>query len=158
MNLKNALLAVCATGTISGVATTAYSANQAGMSGHGWPNHFDGCFGSSFATMFNNCADTVGAQRLLIIPAQIFKKDFSFTYAVSANAGGNGSNGMTNCQAISIATNGNGASFSQIVSTNTSAASQFLNLGSVNVQPSFTLHFECRIAQGGGRVTSVGVD
>ena len=125
------------------------------MSGHGWPNHFDSCFGSSWALMQNNCSGSVGSQRLLIIPAQAAYWGYN---SVIAKAAGNGSNGMTNCQGISAWTGSDGQSgisFTSIVSTNMATAPQWLNLGAITVWPGGTMHFECFVAQGGGRVFSV---
>jgi hypothetical protein len=146
--------AVCAA-ALGGIPADGHAQTVAAMAGHGWPNHFDGCFGSSFATMFNNCGDTVGAQRLLIVPTQAYT--YGWYNNVYARAGGNGSNGQTNCQAMGIFPDGSGASFSTIVSTSFSSAIQLLPLGSVWVPTSGTLHFECRLAQGGGRVVNVEI-
>lgn len=125
------------------------------MQGHGWPNRFDSCFGSSWALMRNNCSGTVGSQRLLIIPTQSDWQTYDFVWAA---ASGNGSNGMTNCQGIvtNMTTSGQTAiAFTQRVSTSTSSSLQWLNLGKLNAFPYTPLHFECFVAQGGGTVYSV---
>ena len=125
------------------------------MQGHGWPNHFDGCFGSSWALMRNNCSGSVGSQRLLIIPTQARYWGYN---SVIARAAGNGSNGMTNCQGIStyVFSNDQGAvSFTQIVSTSVASSPQVLNLGPITVYPAGAMHFECFVAQGGGTVYNV---
>src|ERR1041385_237893 len=84
----------CAT-ALAGLPADGQAQTVPAMAGHGWPNHFDGCFGSSWARMVNNCSDTVGAQRLLIVPAQAYGYGwYNNTYA---RAAGNGSDGMTNC-------------------------------------------------------------
>lgn len=122
------------------------------MQGHGWPNHFDSCFGSSWSLMRNNCAGSVGSQRLLIIPAQVHEWGYD---TVLTRASGNGSNGMTNCQGIStyVFSTGQGAvSFTRIASTNMSASPQVLTLGHIDVYPAGAMHFECFVAQGGGTV------
>ncbi len=154
MKFTNFVLPVLAAVAIGGMpATTFAGAAQPAMSGHGWPNQFDTCFGSSFATMINNCSGTVGSSHLLIIPTIV---DPSGTYSLWAHATGNGSNGMTDCQGIGVDPNDSGVSFSQILSTNTSRTSQTLWLGSVTVPGGGTLHFECHLAQGGGSVINVG--
>jgi hypothetical protein len=121
------------------------------MAGHGWPNHFDGCFGSSWQMMQNNC----GVTRLLIIPAQGRYWGYN---SVLARAAGNGAGGMTNCQGITTFAGSTGQfadSFTQIVSTNTTATTQVLNLGSLPMFPAGVMHYECFVAPNGGRVFSV---
>lgn len=153
MKIKKLLLAAIGAVALGGVSTPARSDTQPAMAGHSWPNHFDTCFSSGFAMMTNTCAGTVGSTRLLIIP---FKTAFKLTpYAVTAYAGGNGSDGGTSCQAISVATNNSGIDFSEIVSTSTLSTVQLLDLGSIVVPIVGTLHFECRVAEGGGRVTDL---
>jgi len=127
----------------------------AAMQGHGWPNHFDSCFGSSWALMRNNCGGPAGSQRLLIIPTQARYWGYNSIYA---RASGNGVDTGTNCQGISTYTysTGQGAvSFTQIVSTSTSASPEVLNLGPITVYPAGTMHFECKVAQGGGQVFNI---
>jgi len=156
MKITKVVLPILAAVAIGGTPTTTFAgATQPAMSGHGWPDHFDKCFGSGFATMTNNCSDTVGNSRLLIVPTIV---DPSGTYLTWVHAAGNGSNGMTNCQAIGVTANNIGVSFSQILSTNTSKASQTLVLGWVTVPGGGTLHYECHVAQGGGSVINVGRD
>jgi hypothetical protein len=153
MRKINLFLAVVSAVALGNMGTNAHAMTQSGMAGHGWPNHFDTCFGSSFATMVNNCGGTAGSSHLLIIPIQVPAPGWYF-YA-GARAGGNGSNGLTDCQAIAISSSGGGYSFSQIVSSNTSTASQYLNLGAIYVPSGGTAHYECHVAQGGGRVINV---
>jgi hypothetical protein len=155
MKITKVFLAVTAAAAIGGVSTTTQASVQSAMAGHGWPNHFDTCFGSSFALMANNCSGTVGSTHLLIVPVQV---GAAGTYRVFARATGNGSNGATDCQAITVAGNANGFSFSQIVATNTSTTAQLLTLGSVSVPSGGTMHFECHLAQGGGRLINVEFD
>lgn len=62
-----------------------------GMSGHGWPHHFDTCFGSSWTMMVNNCSGSLGSTRLLIIPIQVPAP--GGWYFNGARVGGNGVNG-----------------------------------------------------------------
>lgn len=127
------------------------------MQGHGWPNHFDSCFGSSWALMRNNCGGSVGSQRLLIIPTQSYGAKYD---SIWVRASGNGSNGMTNCQGISATVRGDGQramGFTQIVSTNVSSSLQWLDLGSFQTYFEDTLHFECFVAQGGGTVYTISM-
>jgi hypothetical protein len=122
-----------------------------GMAGHGWPNHFDTCFGSSWQSMQNNC----GVTRLLIIPAQGVRPGYS---SVLVRASGNGASGMTNCQGISTFAGGGGVfadDFTQIVSTNTASTFQVLNLGNLLMFPASVIHFECFVAPSGGRVATI---
>jgi hypothetical protein len=149
------MLGILGAAALVGAPSVVYASEQSAMAGHGWPNHFDSCFTSSFALMANSCSGTVGSTHLLIVPAQVGP---SGTYRVFARATGNGSNGATDCQALAIASNGGGFSFSQIVSTNASKAVQLLTLGSVSVPGGGTLHFECHVAQGGGQVINVEFD
>jgi hypothetical protein len=154
MKISKVVLPVLAAVAIGGVPTTSFAgASQSAMAGHGWPNHFDTCFGSSFATMTNNCTGTVGSSHLLIIPLIV---DPPVTLSLWAHAAGNGSNGMTDCQGIGVNPADGGVSFSQILSTNTSRTAQTLFLGSVSVPGGGTLHYECHLAQGGGQVINVG--
>jgi hypothetical protein len=153
MKISTMMFPVLAAVAIGGMPATSFAgAAQAGMSGHGWPNHFDTCFTSSWAAMTNRCSGTVGSSHLLIIPTIV---DPPNTFTVWANATGNGSNGMTDCQAIG-ATITNGGTFSQIVSSNTSTTPQQLSLGTVVVFGHGTMHYECHVAQGGGTVINVG--
>ena len=127
----------------------------AAMQGHGWPNHFDSCFGSSWGLMKNNCGGPVGSQRLLIIPMEANGAKYT---SIWVRASGNGSNGMTNCQGISpfVYPDGQRAiGFTQIVSTNVSSSVQYLNLGSIDTLFHATFHFECFVAQGGGTVFNI---
>jgi len=152
MKINKFLLAVIGAVALGGISTPAHSDTQPAMAGHGFPNHFDTCFGSGFAMMTNNCAGSVGSTRLLIIP---FLPTSKFSYTVSAYASGNGSDGQTTCQAITVAPSNSSVDFSTIVSSSTSTAMQFLNLGTVAASIPGTLHFECRVAEGGGRVTDL---
>lgn len=145
------LLGFCVA-AIGGGSKQAHSDVQPAMAGHGWPNHFDTCFSSSWAMMVNNCAATPGDTRLLVIPYQTTS---SATYAASAMAGGNGSDGKTTCQAIAITSAGTSYGFSSRVQTSTSTAIQPLSLGSISVNSGGTIHFECDVAEGGGRVVNV---
>jgi hypothetical protein len=119
------------------------------MAGHSWPNRSDGCFGSSWARMVNNCSST----DLLIVPTQAYA--YGWYNNVYARATGS-SSGQTNCQALSFYSDGSPTwAWSQVVSTNFSSAVQTLSLGSVWVPTSGTLHFECFVAPNGGQVINV---
>jgi hypothetical protein len=151
---KKVLMGMVCAAALAGIASDGQAQTVAGMAGHGWPDHFDGCFGSSWSRMVNNCGGSVGSQRLLIVPTQAYW--YGWYNNVFARAAGNGSNGMTTCQALGIAADGSfGGAFSQNVSTNFSSSIQTLSLGSVFVPTSGTLHFECFVAQGGGQVVNV---
>lgn len=155
MKNTHLLMAVVAAVTLGAMSTTAPAETQSGMAGHGWPNHFDTCFGSSWAMMVNNCGGTVESTRGLVIPIQApGPGPYHYVYA---RAGGNGSNGRTSCQALALAWHGGSysGSFSAMVSTSFSAATQHLNLGTVYAFYDSTVHFECNLAQGGGRVVNV---
>lgn len=151
--MKLLMTVVCAS-AIGSASIEAHSATQSAMAGHGWPNHFDTCFGSAFARMINNCTGTIGSTRLLIVPVQV-NATASTSFRTYARASGNGTDGFTTCQAFSIADNGSGYAFSQRVSTSNSSAMQLLNLGVVSFMAGGTLHFECNVAEGGGRVNNV---
>jgi hypothetical protein len=152
MKLTKLFLAIACVVAIGSATRLAYSHTQSAMAGHGWPTHNDTCFASSFAQMQNNCVGSVGTQRLLIVPAQVSASGTNF---VSARASGNGSDGVTRCQAIAIDVANGGVSFSSNPSTSTSSTSQLLALGSVSVPVAGTMHFECNVAEGGGRVINV---
>jgi hypothetical protein len=149
--LTNVLFATLATIAIGGTPISAYAEVQPAMAGHGWPNHFDTCFTSSFALMRNACSGTVGSTRLLIVPTATD----AGTYHPVARATGNGSNGATDCQGIAVNSAGNGVSFTQIVATSASSAVQQLSLGTVVVPSGGSLHFECHLAQGGGQLINI---
>jgi hypothetical protein len=151
MKITNVLAATLATVAICGTPMIATAEVQPAMAGHGWPNHFDTCFTSSFALMRNSCAGTVGSSHLLIVPTATD----SGTYSPVARATGNGSNGATDCQGIAVTSSGNGFSFTQIVSTSASSAVQQLSLGTVVVPNGGSLHFECHLAQGGGELINI---
>jgi len=153
MRMRHAILAAVLTCVValSGKAREAEADTLPGMAGHGWPNHFDTCFGSSWAMMQNNC----GVTRLLIIPVQARYWGYG---SVLARAAGNGAGGMTNCQGISTWASASGQiadSFTQIVSTSTSQTTQVLSLGGLSVFPGGVAHFECFVAPTGGRVFAV---
>jgi hypothetical protein len=152
--MNKLMMTVAAVGAMA-LGGAAQADSVSGMAGHGWPNHFDSCFGSSFTTMINNCGGSVGSSRLLIIPTQIYPSLFGRLDNVIARAGGNGSNGVTTCTAIAINSAGGGFSFSANVATFTGTSSQQLNLGPVFLAAGGTLHYECTVAQGGGRVFNV---
>jgi hypothetical protein len=152
MTLKKLMISVASIVALGASGPLAYSQTQSAMAGHGWPTHNDTCFASSFAQMTNTCVAGVGVQRLLIIPAQI---SHSGATTVSARASGNGSDGSSKCQAIGIDVANGGVSFSAIVSTTNSSASQNLAMGSVSPPVGGTMHFECFVAEGGGRVINI---
>ena len=152
MKLTKLFLAIACVVAIGGATRLAHSHTQSAMAGHGWPTHNDTCFASSFAQMQNNCVAAFGVQRLLIVPAQISASGTNF---VTARASGNGSDGATKCQAIAIDVANGGVSFSGNPTTSFSSASQFLNLGSVAAPVAGTVHFECFVAEGGGRLINV---
>jgi hypothetical protein len=160
MKIKNLLLAMIGAAALGGISTSAHSDTQSAMAGHSWPNHFDTCFASAFATMTNTCAGAAGGTRLLIIPMQAFTK--VLPYNVSAYAGGNGAaggnDGFTTCEAITVGTNNSSVDFSANVSSSTSNTLQLLGLGTVVSGIPGTLHFECRVAEGGGRVGLLSVN
>jgi hypothetical protein len=149
-----AMACMCAVGA----ADAAYVSIPA-MAGHGWPTHNDTCFSSSWNLMQNNCAGTVGSQRLLIIPVQHASDNpqTQTTYNAHAIAQGNGSNTGTNCQGISSWMSDTywSVNMTQIVSTSTSSARQMLMLGNLNIYGGSLFHFECFVAQGGGVVHAV---
>jgi len=149
--ITTALFATLATVAISGAPMRADAEVQPGMAGHGWPNHFDTCFTSSFALMRNSCAGTVGSTHLLIVPIATN----AGTYHPVARATGNGSNGGTDCQGIATNSSGGGVSFTQVVATTSSSAVQQLSLGTVVVPSGGVLHFECHLAQGGGQLINI---
>ena len=123
------------------------------IQGHGWPNHFDGCFGSSWQIMQNNCSMT----RLLIIPAQGRYWGYSQIWVAASGNGGSGSTAMTNCQGISSSVSSSGMfadDFTPIVSTGTASSFTGLNLGNLFLWPGSVMHFECFVAGFGGRVAS----
>ena len=153
-NLHLGSVALCIS-LIGGLSPEAHSDVQPAMAGHSWPNHFDTCFSSSWATMVNNCAGTLGSTRLLIIPVQT---PAGAMYNTFARAGGNGMSGKTTCQAISITSAGTAYSFSNRLQTTTSTAMQALPLGSISVPSDGVLQFECDVAEGGGRVFNVRFD
>jgi hypothetical protein len=153
MTINKLLLAAIGVVALGGISTPAQSDTQPAMAGHPWPDRLSTCFTSGFAMMTNTCTGSVGNTHLLVIPFQAFPKVGA--YVVSAYAGGNGSDGMTNCEAITVAPSNSSVDFSAIVSSSTSTALQFLNLGTVAPSIPGTLHFECRVAEGGGRVTDL---
>lgn len=137
---------------IGGVLPEAHSEVVPALAGRSWPNHYDTCFSSSWSTMVNNCADTVGGTRRLVIPIQI---GGGSTYSITAYAGGNGTDGMTTCQAMSFTNAGTFYDFTYRVQTSASTTIHELPLGAIDVPSRGTLHFECDVAEGGGRVLSV---
>jgi hypothetical protein len=156
MEVTNLLFTVVFAIAIGGASQEARSDTQSAMAGHGWPNHFDTCFGSSWAMMVNYCSGITGSTRLLVIPVQV-PASTSTTYYAYARAGGNGTDGYTDCQAFAITGAGAGYDFSQKVPTGTSSAAQTLYLGPITTSTSGTLHFECHVAESGGRVVNVEI-
>jgi hypothetical protein len=156
MKLK-VLVALACSIALAGVGRDARSEIQPAMAGHGWPNHADGCFGSSWALMRNNCGPEQGLQRGLVIPMQIHA--VGWYYTVIARAAGNGFNAGTQCQAIQVQGANNPTqilyNFTSLVSTNTTSNLHNLALGSMWVQYTSTVHFECNVAHSGGRVQNV---
>src|SRR5678816_1535456 len=115
------------------------------IQGHGWPNHFDGCFGSSWQIMVNNCSTT----RLLVIPAQGQRPGYNSVLVSASGNGSSGSTAMTNCQGISSFVSSSGMfadDFTPIVSTSASSTFQGLNLGNLLLFPGSVMHFECFLA------------
>src|SRR5262245_11254256 len=92
----------------------------AAMQGHGWPNHFNGCFGSSWMVMANNCSTT----QLLIVPTQARYWGYNYIYVGAMGNGGSGSTAMTNCQGISSYFGSEmwGIDFTPIVSSSTATS------------------------------------
>ena len=141
---------------VGGSAGVAWSDTQSAMAGHGWPIHDDTCFASGFAQMQNNCAAAVGVRRLLIIPMQVRQ----IAPTIRVRASGNGSDGTTACQAISVNVANTSFSATSILTTTTSSTVQTLSFGNLGVQNASgeilgTVHFECSVAEGGGRVINV---
>ena len=151
------LLALACSMALAGAARDARSEIQPAMAGHGWPNHADGCFGSSWAMMVNGCGPEHGTHRLLVIPVQTHA--VGWYYTVIARAAGNGFSAGTQCQAIQVQGANNPTqilyNFTALVSTNTSSNLHTLQLGSMWVQYTSTVHFECSVAHSGGRVQNV---
>jgi len=128
--------AIIGMGSLGGGAA---AQTQSAMAGHGWPNAFDTCFGSSFAMVMNNCADS---DHLLIVPIQV---PASANYQASARASGSVAYTKTSCQAIAIGPNNNGFSFSLLGTTNVGLTPQTLTLGVIGVPVHGTAHFECTL-------------
>ena len=150
------MVAMLGTGAL---ATGAQAHTQSAMAGHGWPNHFDTCFGTSFAMVVNNCS--TGGPRLFIVPIQV---PGSANYQASVRASGAPAYNKTSCQAMAIGPSNEGWSFSALRTTNVGLTPQTLSLGPIGVPPQGTAHFECRLGEwisdlngggSGGRLISV---
>jgi hypothetical protein len=115
----------------------AQSATIGGHSGHGWPNSALGCFQGSWSDMINNCTTNT----VLVMPVTVTKIG---VHTVRVRAKGNGTSNFTTCRAIRNDQN-NGGFLTASVSTSSTAFTN-LNLGTINVPSSDTLHFECNVA------------
>src|SRR5262245_24195283 len=93
------ILAAALALALGGISNEARSWTAPAMAGHGWPNHFDTCFSSSWQLMQNNCPGVPGTQRLLIIPAQAEYPGYNYVWATAA---GNGFNTGTMCSGMAI--------------------------------------------------------
>jgi len=132
-----------------GVAAQAHT--QSAMAGHGWPTTNDPCFFSSFAQVSNTCSQPGG--RLLVVPMQV---PGSANYQAFARAAGSGAYAKTSCQAMAIAANNAGFSFSFLRSSDVSTTPVNITLGVIGVPPQGTAHIECRISEFVPDVSGVG--
>jgi hypothetical protein len=98
---------------------------------------------------------------LLIVPIQV---PGSANYQAFARAAGSGAYYATSCQAMAIAPNNTGWSFSYKRSSNVSTTPVSITLGVIGVPPQGTAHFECWVSEyvhnlngggTGGRVINV---
>lgn len=147
MKMSGMLMAAILGVGAAGVAAQADT--QSAMAGHGWPNHFDTCFGSSFAMIVNNCT----SQKLFIVPIQATPNSLYFAHA---RASGAVAYNKTSCQAMTIGPNNTGWVFTSVKHTNVGLTPETLALGALQVPAQGTAHFECWLAgwvsdlQGGG--------
>jgi hypothetical protein len=156
MKIQKLLLPAIGAVALGGISTPARSDTQPAIAGHSIPN-FDPCFTigtpSQPAVVTNTCAGPGGSTRRFIIPLQTVNT--LMPYSVAASFSGNGVDGGTTCQAISAGSNGSSIDFSSSKSSTTSSTPVLLDLGSVSVPLTGMLYFDCKVAEGGGRVFEV---
>jgi hypothetical protein len=151
-NMNMVMVAAACAALAGGVG---YAQTVPGAAGAGDSCFVTANFPGAPPTKSNMCFEGFGVTRRLVIPTQAY--GYGWYNQVVARAASNGNGTLTTCRGIGTNANGSLASLSQNVSTDFTTNITTMFLGSVFVPTSGTLHVECAVAQGGGRVLSVEI-